>query len=108
MSRDSECQVPRLDAVGFEDRPPLGLQGLHRFGRGCCVAPGFFLSTPEILKSLHELEAFILRLEYYLHAYTIGDYGVSEQMRAVAKADMICIIGALFSERIGIWFLLCS
>ena len=64
--------------------------------------------TPEILQSLHELQSFVERLAYYLEAFTLGDYGVGEQMRAVAKADMICIIGALFSERIGIWFLLCS
>ena len=108
MSRTLECQVPRLDAVAVESRPPLQIQGVSRFGTGCSVPAALLQSTPEILQSLHELQSFVQRLAYHLEAFCLGDYGVSEQMRAVAQADMICMMGALFSERIGIWFLLCS
>ena len=104
-----ELQVPRLDAVAVESRPPLQIQGVSRFGTGCSVPSALLQSTPEILQSLHELQSFVQRLAYHLEAFCLGGYGVSEQMRAVAQADMICMMmGALFSERIGIWFLLCS
>ena len=83
-----------MQLVSRIDPPTAEMRGLSRFGTGCSVPPGLLQSAPEILQSLHELQSFIERLAYHLEAFALSGYGVSEQMRAIAQADMICVMGA--------------
>ena len=88
-------QVPRLIQLAMEQRPPSELQGASRFRRVCKVPAGLLLSAPELLKALHELQCFIERLLYYMHAYAMGSTGMNQHMRTIAAVSFVSCNGAM-------------
>ena len=87
---------PRFVRLQRETAPPLGLRGVQgRFRQGaapcrCVVDESVPAASDDVFSAVSEAVTFLGCLTYYLRAYTVGGYGVTDETRHVLDKARVC------------------